>query len=769
MRTQNPGFRLAATVAVTALLLPQVLPRSAMAQATPPPLRESVAPDQQGGDPPTRVGRLARLTGSVSFHAQDDEQWNPATLNFPVVQGNAFWTEPNAQAVIEISASRIAMAPGTELDVATLTDTAFQGTQSQGELYLRVRAATPDETYAVQTPRGLVTLTSPGRYGVVAGDTQSSTMVTVIEGTAHVEGPGVSLDIGASQMASVTGSDTFQGEVGPAQRDAFLMAMLAGERPQQPQGVAPPPVVAAMPGGDDLAEYGSWSDSPDYGQVWYPQVAQDWVPYREGRWAYVAPWGWTWVDSAPWGFAPFHYGRWVEAGGRWGWIPGVGVGVPRPVYAPALVTFLGVGAIAGIGIGAALAGGRVGWFPLGPREPFHPWYRASDRYFRQVNVTHVANFTTVNRNVAINNFVNRRAATVVPTSAMTASRPVGSSFQRVDPALLAQARPVLGQQPLRPAPTTVGVTPVVARQLGLPPLSPSMHTIAPGPTFRAAPTGVPTGVAPTALMGRQVLPTLHNPAQPNLPVAAGSVRPFTATPGLHAPAPGQIAPPDIRPEPGFAGQGAGSPMPPLVNRGNGGATPAIVSRESPQFQRAPGATFQQTTPPGILHAPTSPSVAGTPPPVVPRTPSPPVIANVPPAQVFHPPPPVVAHTPSPPVVANAPPAQVFRPPPPTVAHTPPPPVVANVPPAQVFHPPPPTVARAPPPVVANAPPAQVFRPPPPMVARTPPPPVMNAAPPVASAAPNPTPQFHGPPPQAASHAPPPPQQQNARQKRPGEP
>ena len=280
----------------------------------------------------------------------------------------------------------------------------------------------------------------------------------------------------ANQTASVTGSDTFQGEVGPAQRDAFLTAMLASERPPQPQGVAPPPVVAAMPGGDDLAQYGSWSDSPEYGQVWYPQVAQDWVPYREGRWAYVAPWGWTWVDSAPWGFAPFHYGRWVEAGGRWGWIPGGGVGAPRPVYAPALVTFLGVGAVAGIGIGAALAGGRVGWLPLGPREPFRPWYRASDRYFRQVNVAHVTNFTTINRDVTINNFANRRAATVVPTSAMTASRPVGTSFQRVDPAQLAQARPVFGQQPLRPAPTTVGVTPVVARQLGLPPSSPSLRT-----------------------------------------------------------------------------------------------------------------------------------------------------------------------------------------------------------------------------------------------------------------------------------------------------
>ena len=136
--------------------------------------------------------------------------------------------------------------------------------------------------------------------------------------------------------------------------------------------------------------------------------------------------------------------------------PAAGGVAPRPVYAPALVTFLGVGAVAGIGMGAALAGGRVGWLPLGPREPFRPWYRASDSYFRQVNVAHVTNFTTINRDVTINNFANRRAATVVPTSAMTASRPVGTAFQRVDPAQLAQARPVFGQQPLRPAPATVG-------------------------------------------------------------------------------------------------------------------------------------------------------------------------------------------------------------------------------------------------------------------------------------------------------------------------
>ena len=45
------------------------------------------------------------------------------------------------------------MAPATELDVAILTDTAFQATEPAGGVY-RLQATTPDETYAVQTPTG---------------------------------------------------------------------------------------------------------------------------------------------------------------------------------------------------------------------------------------------------------------------------------------------------------------------------------------------------------------------------------------------------------------------------------------------------------------------------------------------------------------------------------------------------------------------------------------------------------------------------------------
>ena len=117
-----------------------------------------------------------------------------------------------------------------------------------------------------------------------------------------------------------------------------------------------------------MDDNGDWRPDPGYGNVWYPRVAAGWAPYREGHWAWIAPWGWTWVDDEPWGYAPFHYGRWLSIRGRWGWVPGPPE--VRPVYAPALVVFVG---------GGGGFGGNMGWFPLGPREVYVPSYRGESR------------------------------------------------------------------------------------------------------------------------------------------------------------------------------------------------------------------------------------------------------------------------------------------------------------------------------------------------------------------------------------------------------
>jgi hypothetical protein len=735
MHTQNRPFRITATIAATGLVLAQLLPQAAFSQGFPPAPPGGSMQDQQVGDPPARVGRLSRVSGTVSYHTQDDSQWSPAAANYPVTAGNAFWTEPDAQADIEVSASRVTIAPGTELDVARLDDTTFQAIEPQGESYLRLRTAAPGETYAVQTPRGLVSLSVPGRYGIAAGDTNRPTTVTVIDGAAQVTGPGLSLQVGPNQEATIDGTDTFHGEVGPAQPDPFVMAMLNADRPPPPSQVAPPPAVAAMPGGDDLARYGTWAESPDYGQVWYPQVAADWVPYRDGHWAYIAPWGWTWVDDDPWGFAPFHYGRWAEIGGRWGWYPGA---EPQPYYAPALVAFFGVGAAVGVGFGAALAAERIGWLPLGPREAYRPWYHASDRYLRRVNTGHVTNFTEFNRNVTVNNFANRRAATVVPSSALTGSHPVRPAFQRVDPGQLAQARPFIGQPPLRPTAATVGVTPAVARQLNLGPSAASFQRPAsPGPAIR------PTAVAPAG--ARPPMPTLHNPAQQ----AVAGARPFNTQPALVAPG--------ARPAPPPAGASAGAITPRLG--GPAFAGPSVQPMPALRAPAAPG----QAGPPPVQHFPTnlgpaaasrpfaSPGAVGSPAPQSGAQPG----GHAGQAAIVRPMAPAVT---SPQAPASP---QIFHPTPAA--------------PQPAFHPPPqaqaPQVHVAPPPQfhAAPAPQVQYHAPPPQPQFHAPPPqpqPQVRAAPP-------PQPQFHAPPAPVHVSAPPPaparPAPAPQHQKRPGEP
>ena len=165
----------------------------------------------------------------------------------------------------------------------------------------------------------------------------------------------------------------------------------------------------------------------------------------------------------------------------------------RPVYAPALVSFFGVGLAvgAGVALGAALARGSVGWVPLGPRQPYYPWYRASPTYVRNVNIRQVTNVNVVVNNYNTRRFTtnepiarmpNARAATFIPAAAMVGSRPVAQAMQHVDTRQLEQARPFVARDPVRPAADTFGLTEGTARRLGVPL---NGRQAAPGPQVRA--------------------------------------------------------------------------------------------------------------------------------------------------------------------------------------------------------------------------------------------------------------------------------------------
>ncbi len=599
MRTKHPLSRFIAALAVAGLVLGPggLQPARAQADAGGPPA---------GGDPPARVGRVARLSGTVSFHAAGEDTWQPATLNYPVTSGDAFWTQPQSAADIEVATALASLDETTEFDIDTLDDHNLAATEPEGRVYLRLGDTPAGDTTAIRTPRGVVSIAGAGRYEVVAGDTEHPTTVTVVDGSAQVSGDNLFLSVGPQQTASITGTDTFIGRVGAQQTDPFLAAALRRERPQARSsgGYTPPPVVAQMTGSEALEETGEWAPTPDYGQVWYPPVDPGWVPYRNGHWAWVAPWGWTWVDDAPWGFAPFHYGRWIDSGGRWGWtpvIPSAPFG-EEPVYAPALVSWADVAAGAAVGVVGGLAiGAAVGWIPLGPREFYRPPYRCSDRYVRRVNVANVTNVSNITNVTNVNNFVNRAGATVVPAAAVTGSAPIAPQVRPIAPTALASLRPV-PRPPVAPTVATAGVTPAVARQLNLSP-APS------GATPRPASPGPAVGPNRAGAL------PLRAPGSPSTAVQGASV-PGAAVRGEHVPehAPGApIAPPGSAPRPGAgvaAGAAAGAGAAAL-----GGA--ALLGR-----QGAPR--------PGGLPALAAPHTGGAPPIKPGAAPGPPIVPHGPP-------------------------------------------------------------------------------------------------------------------------------------------
>jgi hypothetical protein len=182
-----------------------------------------------------------------------------------------------------------------------------------------------------------------------------------------------------NQEGVFTGLDELRAQIGPiAPRTAFE-SWAEDRAEREDASVSSRYVSRDVTGYEDLDDHGDWMYVSSYGYVWRPRyLANDWAPYRFGRWLWIGPWGWTWIDDARWGFAPFHYGRWANLRNHWCWVPG-----PRdlrPVYAPALVGWAGNPPSRYSAIGR-----DVRWFPLAPHEVYVPSYKHTPRHARRVN------------------------------------------------------------------------------------------------------------------------------------------------------------------------------------------------------------------------------------------------------------------------------------------------------------------------------------------------------------------------------------------------
>jgi hypothetical protein len=349
------------------------------AAATPAGAQQGQAADE----PPLIAGRVAVADGDAQIWRTEDEnsagQWDNAIVNDVVSAGTGLYTGSDGRNEVRVGPNTFRLAAAsrggfTRLDYSTASFDLEYGT-------LNVRLARPErgETTSVTVAGLRIDLVAPGRYRVDASD-QGPMRLTVFEGHGTVRSASNATGVSSGQAIVVNpGGAGFSFE----QPIVSAFDQWALERDAQYQQVRSTQFVSPyMTGYEELDVHGDWSSDASFGVVWFPRaVPVGWAPYRFGQWRWIRPWGWTWVDFAPWGYAPFHYGRWVMVGPRWGWVPGGYV--RQPVWAPALVGFVGTGVSVSVGIGAPV----VGWYPLAPWHRYEPHYRHSPRYVTIINQT----------------------------------------------------------------------------------------------------------------------------------------------------------------------------------------------------------------------------------------------------------------------------------------------------------------------------------------------------------------------------------------------
>jgi hypothetical protein len=543
------------------------------------------AQDQDQDDPPGRVARLGFMEGSVSFQPAGENEWVGAVPNRPMTTGDKLWTDRDSRAEVQLGSATISLSANTGFSFLNLDDRTTQMEVTAGSINIRVWNLDRDNVLEIDTPNQAFTVQEPGRYRVQTSENGDYSVVTIRHGAGESSGNGQSYTLHEGTRTTFRGTTSLNADVEPlGDPDDFDTWSDRRERRYEDSPSAHY-CSRRVVGFQDLDDNGDWQPTPAYGTVWFPRVEAGWAPYHNGHWAWIDPWGWTWVDDAPWGYAPFHYGRWVSVYGRWGWVPGPVE--ERPVYAPALVAFVG---------GGPGGGGTVAWFPLGPREVFVPAYHTSPTYVNRVNisnttvnqttVTNVYNTTIVNNNTTVNNvtYVNRNVQggmTAVPQRSFASAEPVARTAVAVNPRSYASA-PVMTRAAVAPAPQAVlGAHANTAGRVAAPPAAVANRAI----IARTAPPPPPPSFAakqqvlaqhPGQPVARQQLARMNPPpavnAAPRVNVVAPS-RPVTPPPAANQPGnrPGAMPPANgqpARPQPNQpAPNNRPAPNNPEPNRG----------------------------------------------------------------------------------------------------------------------------------------------------------------------------------------------------------
>src|SRR5262249_16121096 len=133
-----------------------------------------------------RVVRVSLVNGEVNFRRHDSEEWEPAKLNVPLVEGDTLATGADARAEIQIDARNfVRLSSGSVLKLVTLRDDGIALSLAEGTATLRLARFDKDhEFFEIDAPKVTIAAESPGVYRVDA-ERKGKVVLTVREGSAR--------------------------------------------------------------------------------------------------------------------------------------------------------------------------------------------------------------------------------------------------------------------------------------------------------------------------------------------------------------------------------------------------------------------------------------------------------------------------------------------------------------------------------------------------------------------------------------------------------
>ncbi len=246
-----------------------------------------------------RVVRVSLIDGEVNLKRFGNQDWERTRLNYPLVEGDTLTTGKDSRLEIQIDARNfVRLTSNTILRIVTLRDEGIAMSVVEGTAIVRLAKFDRDREYfEIDAPKTTLAAEKTGLYRIDVPREGRVRLTVRDDGRARIysDTSGFTLRDNRSAELEISGDTAGDWELRTAaaldgidnwvnDRERYLAQRMRHNEKYYDEYVW---------GAEDLAAYGDWSYSDEFGWIWRPHSTalasySDWAPYRYGHWTWCS-------------------------------------------------------------------------------------------------------------------------------------------------------------------------------------------------------------------------------------------------------------------------------------------------------------------------------------------------------------------------------------------------------------------------------------------------------------------------------------------------